>query len=207
MRTMPRLAACTFAAVLAAVACLAARPAAAQAPMPLPQTWTGEVLPSAGLQPGLTAEQLELRVSQLSSDAEIAGLLEKLRIGGQVGLRNAMRGLAGKGFLRFGKLAGVDVTVIRVFDREDGHRVLRLYCDFPIRLFDQSVSRFVTDEHPFGFIELEVDSSGTGGTGKLVAAASLGLGEDGLKIEAAATPVLTVLDVTSNRPPAPPAPR
>lgn len=192
MRTSPR--------ILLLLALLLPGAAAAQQAMPLPQLWTGRVVLAEGVKPGLTGDRFELRVARLSSDHEISGLLERLRMGGQAGLRDAMRALPGKGFLSLGKLAATEVTVIRVADLDNGRRRVRVWCDFAIRLYDDSEPRGSL-AHPFGFIELEVDASGEGGTGQLVAAASLAIGEDGLRIETAETPVMQVVEVTSDSPP------
>lgn len=185
---------------------LAALCAPAWAAMPLPQVWTGRVVVPEGVEPGLTADQLELRVSSLSTDEEILGLLEQLRLGGQQGLWNAMRSSQPKGFIRAGKLAATEVTVIRVLDLPNGNRMVRVYCDFPIRLYDKS-EPVDARAHPFAFLELEVGPSGRDGTGKLIAAASFTLGETELRIDNASTPPMKVLDVATDKPPASPAPR
>lgn len=186
--------------LLVAPAAIASAPAPARDAIPLPQLWTGRVVVPEGMNPGLTAERIELRVFSLSSDEEIAELLEHLRRG-QMEARDAMRRLPAKGFVAAGKLAATEVTVIRAHDLENGHRRVRVYCDFPIRLFDDSVARDTTTR-PFGFLELEVDASGVGGSGWLVPTASLGIAEDGLHIDNPDVAPLKVLDVTSDRPPA-----
>jgi len=185
---------------------LAALCAPVHAAMPLPQVWTARIVVPEGVEPGLTADQLELRVSSLSTDEEVLGLLEQLRLGGQQGLWNAMRMLQPKGFIRAGKLAATEVTVIRVQDLPNGNRMVRVYCDFPIRLYDKS-EPVEARAHPFAFLELEVGPSGRDGTGKLIAAASFALGEAELRIDNASTPPMKVLDVGVDKPPAPPAPR
>lgn len=195
MRSMLR-----SAALLAPLFLLAVPPARALSPIPVPQVWTGRIVAPEGVQPGLTADQFELRISRLSTDEEVLGLLEELRLGGQQGLWNAMRATPAKGFLRLGKLAATEVMVIRAMDLENGHRLVRVFCDFQIRLYDKS-EPLDKKAHPFAFLELEVDSSGQKGTGKLIAAASLRLGPQGLEIDNAATPPLTVLDVTTDTPP------
>jgi len=186
--------------LLAALPLIASAPAPAQDAIPLPQLWTGRGVGPEGISPGLTAERIELRVFSLSSDEEIAGLLEQLRRG-QMSARDAMRKLPAKGFVAAGKLAATEVTVIRVHDLANGHRRVRVYCDFPILLFDDSVKRDTTTR-PFGFLELEVDASGVGGSGWLVPTASLGIAEDGLHIDNPDVAPLKVLEVTSDRPPA-----
>lgn len=195
MRSMLR-----FAAVLAALALFLVPPAAAQSKIPVPQIWTGRIVAPEGVQPGLTADQFELRISRLSTDEEVLGLLEELRLGGQQGLWNAMRATPAKGFLRLGKLAATEVMVIRAMDLENGHRLVRVFCDFQIRLYDKS-EPLDQKAHPFAFLELEVDSTGQKGTGRLIAAASLRLGPQGLEIDNAATPPMNVIDVVSDVPP------
>lgn len=185
---------------------LAALCAPIHAAMPLPQIWTARIVVPEGVEPGLTADQIELRVNVLSTDEEMLGLLEQLRMGGQQGLWNAMRMLQPKGFIRAGKLAATEVTVIRVLDLPNGNRMVRVFCDFPIRLYDKS-EPLDARAHPFAFLELEVGPSGRDGTGKLIAAASFALGEAELRIDNAATPPMKVIDVASDKPPAaPPAP-
>lgn len=194
MRSMLR-----FATVLAL---FVAASGAAQQGIPVPQVWTGRIIPAEGVDPGLTAEKFELRVNRLSTEEEVLGLLEELRIGGQQGLWNAMRFSQSKGFLRLGKLAATEVMVIRAMDLENGRRLVRVYCDFQIRLYDKS-EPLDRKAHPFAFLELEVDSTGQNGTGRLIAAASLRLGEQGLEIDNAATPPMNVVDVVTDAPPRP----
>lgn len=185
---------------------LAALCAPLHAAMPLPQVWTARIVVPEGVEPGLTADQIELRVGSLSSDEEVLGLLEQLRMGGQQGLWDAMRMLQPKGFIRAGKLAATEVTVIRAQDLPNGHRLVRVYCDFPIRLYDKS-EPVEGRAHPFAFLEMEVDSSGRDGTGKLIAAASFTLGDAELRIDNASTPPMKVIEVGVDKPPAAPAPR
>jgi hypothetical protein len=184
---------------------LAAGPAEAPPPIPLPQDWAGRVVFPAGMNPGLTADRITLRVWKLSDDDEVAGLLQALRLHGQAGLRDAMRLLPAKGFVNIGKLAGTEVRVIRVLDLEDGRRRLRIYSDFPIHMYDKSEPRGSL-EHPFGFLELTIDASGKNGTGLVIARAALSLEKEGLGISNAETPPLQVVDVLSDSPPAPAAP-
>jgi hypothetical protein len=178
----------------------AAGPLPAQPAMPLPQRWTGTVIIPAGTNPGRTAENLELRIFALSTDAEVAELLGMLGEG-QMEARGLMRTFRAKGYLSAGKLAGAEVTVIRVMDLDNGRRMVRVYCDFPIPLYAKEVPRD-TQVVPFGYLELEVDSTGAGGTGRLLPATSLALGEEGLEIDSRDVQQLEVIDVTSDRPPA-----
>jgi hypothetical protein len=201
MRSVLRPAALLLALALAAVA---APPAAQAQAMPLPQKWWARIVLTDAVKPGLTGDRFELTVSRLSDDEEVAGLIEILRTGNQLAARDAMRRFEPKGFLRVGKLAAAEVTVIRVVDLPDGTRRLRLFCDFPIRLYDKS-EPILSPQHPFGFLELVVGPKGEDGTGTLIAAASLTVGDDGLRVETAAAPILNVIEVTAE--PAPPARR
>lgn len=197
MRSVLRPAVLFLAIALPAVA---ASSAAEPPAMPLPQKWWARVVLTDAVKPGLTADRLELTVAHLSSDEEVAGLVETLQSGGQIAARNAMRALQPKGFVRAGKLAAAEFTVIRVVDLADGTRRLRLFCDFPIRLYDKS-EPILSPEHPFGFLELQVGPTGEDGTGTLIAAASLAVAEDGLRVETAAAPILNVIEVTADPPP------
>ena len=95
-----------------------------------------------------------------------------------------------------------EITVIRVFDLPDGRRRVRLYSDHPLRLYDKTDPPG-SDAHPFGFLELTADASGSG-TGELIAAGSMTFNDDGLRIDSAGTPLIKIVDVTTDRPPAPP---
>jgi hypothetical protein len=172
----------------------------AEQAMPLPQTWNGRLVLPEGIEPGLTGDQLELRIVQISSDKEISELVEELRVGGQPALRNAMFALHSKGWIQIGKLGGTEIVTVRVADLPDGRRRLRLYSERPLRLYDDSDPPG-SEAHPFGFIELVAGASGKG-TGQLIAAASLALNEEGgLHIESAGTPVIKIIEVTTDRPP------
>lgn len=181
---------------------LAAATLQAQAAMPLPQIWTGRMEVPPGVDPGLTADRFELRIFSTSTDAEVVELIAALQTGGQQGLRNAMYRLKSKGWIRIGKLAATEITVIRVFDLPDGRRRVRLYSDHPLRLYDKTDPPG-SDAHPFGFLELTADASGSG-TGELIAAGSMTFNDDGLRIDSAGTPLIKIVDVTTDRPPAPP---
>ena len=124
-------------------------------------------------------------------------------------LKDAMRRLPYKAFILAGKLAGTEVAVVRVVNLPDGGRRVRVFCDFPMRLYDDSVARD-SKAYPFSYLELSVDASGWGG-GVLVPAASLREQDGNLVIENAETPPLNVVDVTiaapGGAPANPPEPR
>ena len=179
---------------------LAPASGAAQA-MKLPQTWTGRAVLPEGVQPGLTADRFEIQVFRLSSDEEVMTLGSALKVGGQRELRDTMFRIPPKGWIRFGKLVATDLNVVRVVDLPDGKRRLRLISDHPLRLYDKSDPPG-SDAHPFGWIELVIDASG-GGTGVLVAAASVSLSDEGLHLDSAGAPIFTIDEVTSSAPPQP----
>ena len=181
------------------LAALAPALAAAQA-MKLPQTWSGRAVLPEGVQPGLTADRFEIKVSMLSSDEEIMTLGSALKVGGQQEMRDTMFRIPSKGWIRFGKLVATDINVVRVVDLPDGKRRLRLISDHPLRLYDKSDPPG-SDAHPFGWIELVIDASGAG-TGVLVASASLSLSDDGLHLDSAGAPIFTIDEVHSDTPPA-----
>lgn len=199
-----RLAPWLVAGPLALLPGLAAQTPSPPPPIPVPQEWSGRMVVPEGVQPGLTADRFVLRVFELSTDHEVAELARTLRSGGQAALRDAMFRLKAKGWIQIGKLAGTEVGVIRVADLPDGRRCLRLYSDRPLRLYDRS-EPVGSMAHPFAFLELIVDATGAGGTGSLIAAASLAIDEEGLHIDNAKTPVIEIIEVTSDRPPARPA--
>lgn len=172
----------------------------APVPMQLPQTWSGRSILPEGVTPGLTADRFEIKVSTLSSDKEIMTLASALKVGGQRQLRDEMFQIPSKGWIRFGKLVATDINVVRVVDLPDGKRRLRLISDHPLRLYDKSDPPG-SDDHPFGWIELIVDESGTG-TGVLVASASLAITDEGLRLDSAGAPVIAIDEVHSSAPPA-----
>ncbi len=179
---------------------LFATAASAQAQIPLPQRWWGMTVLPEGVDPGLTADQFEIRVSTLSSDDEMKDLVKALREGGQMALRNKMFGLMPKGWVKFGKLVGAEVTVMRVTDLPDGRRLLRVFSDHPLRLYDKSDAAGPNQQHPFGYMELFADSAGNV-TGTLVAAASLALDDEGLKMESAGVPAIQLKEARTDSPP------
>ena len=190
---------------LVAPAVVAVGVAGAQSAIPVPQVWTGRIVAPEGVDPGLAADTFELRIFSASTDAELARLAETLKAEGQLALRDAMFRLEAKGWIRIGKRAATELVVIRVGDTADGKRIARVYSDRALRLYDKT-DPLGSTAHPFAFLELQADSSGTG-TGVIIASASLALGEEGLKIESAGTPVIQVIEVTTDTPPPPPAPR
>jgi len=197
MLEQPRFAIRVLAGAFLIVLCAAN--AGAQAAMPLPQIWTGRMEVPAGVEPGLTGDYFELRIFQISTDEEAAGLVTVLEKGGQAALRNAMYQLKVKGWIRIGKLAATDAVFIRVLDLPDGQRRVRFYSDHPLRLYDKTDPAGST-AHPFAFLELVADASGKG-SGTLIASASLAVGDDGLRMESAGTPVIRLYDVVTDQPP------
>jgi hypothetical protein len=171
----------------------------AQAKMPFPQIWTGRMLVPEGVEPGVTGDSFELRIFQASTDEEVSGLLVELQKGGQAALRNAMFQLKPKGWIRIGKLAATDAVVLRVVDLPDGQRRVRFFADHPLRLYDKTDPAGAY-AHPFAYLELVIDGTGTG-TGALIAAASLGVDAGELKMESAGLPVIRVYDVQTDSPP------
>ncbi len=198
-RTRRSLWAC-LATLLIAPPLLAAPPPASP---PLPQVWTGRIIAPAGLKVPLAADLFQLKIFRVSDDKEIQSLLQELARSGQPGLREAIFRLPGKGWISIGRSVATEVSVIRVIDLPDGHRRVRVFSAFPLRLYDKS-DPYASKEHPFAFLELSADASGTG-TGTLVAAASLAVGDEGLRIESAGAPVMNVVDVTTDSPPTRPA--
>lgn len=198
MLEQPRFVVRVLAGAFLIVLCAAI--AGAQAAMPMPQVWTGRMEVPAGVEPGLTADTFELRIFGTSTDEEMAGLVLALKQGGQVALRNGMYQQKAKGWIRIGRLAATDVVVVRVADLPDGQRRVRLYSDHALRLYDKTDPAGST-AHPFAFLELLADASGKG-SGSLIASASFAVGEEGLRMESAGTPVIRIYDVTTDRPPA-----
>jgi hypothetical protein len=186
-------------AVLGLAALFAPQRSDAQTGMPMPQIWTGRMLVPEGVEPGVTGDSFELRIFQTSTDEEVAGLVAELEKGGQTALRNAMFQLKPKGWIRIGKLAATDAVVLRVVDLPDGQRRVRFYADHPLRLYDKTdpAGQYA---HPFAYLELVIDASGTG-SGGLIAAASLAIDGDELKMESAGLPVIRVYDVQTDSPP------
>ena len=177
-------------------------PAAAQpstSSIGVPQTWSGRIVKPEGVDPGVAADKFELKIFELTTDHEIGKLVGTLQNGGQGALRDAMFEIKGKGWIRIGKRAATEVGVIRVADLPDGRRRMRMVSDLPLRLYDRN-EPVGSDAFPFGFLELIVDSSGTG-VGQLVAAASMKWDAEGLLIESAGTPVITIVDVVTDSPP------
>ena len=78
---------------------------------------------------------------------------------------------------------------------------MRLFSDHPVRLYDKSDAPG-TAAHPFGHFELFADATGLG-SGERIAAASMALSDEDLRMESAGTPVIKLIEVTTHRPPAP----
>lgn len=176
----------------------------AQSEVPMPQTWSGRMQVPEGVNPGLTADRFELTIRSQTTGREIETLNEALRRGGQQAVREAMFRMQPRAWIRIGALAATEVVVIRVADLPDGRRRVRVFSDQPLRLYDKNDPPG-SDAHPFGYMELYADGSGNG-TGSLLAAASLAIDDEGLRLESAGTPVVPLFEVTTDRPPARVAP-
>jgi len=178
--------------------------APAQSDVPLPQTWSGRMQVPEGVKPGLSADRFELTIRSQTTGREIETLTQALQRGGQLAVREAMFRMQPRAWIRIGALAATEVVVVRVADLSDGRRRVRVFSDQPLRLYDKSDPPG-SDAHPFGYMELYADASGNG-TGSLLAAASLAIDGEGLRLESAGTPVVPLYDVTTDRPPARVAP-
>jgi hypothetical protein len=150
------------------------------APVRPAQTWVGNLVLPDDARLGL--RDIEIKIKTFSSNEEIAGLAEELRMGGQQGLRQAMFRLEQKAWVRLGRSAATSVGVVRYAELPDGSRRLR-----------------VVSDHPFAYIELIVPAEGVG-KGRMIAAASLAFTEEGLSIESAGAPVIEIADVRFETP-------
>lgn len=166
------------------------------APVRPAQTWVGNLVLPDDARLGL--RDVEIKVKTFSSNEEIAGLAEELRIGGQQGLRQAMFRLEQKAWVRIGRSAATSVGVVRYAELPDGSRRLRVVSDHPARLLDKSDPAGSPD-HPFAYIELIVPAEGLG-QGRMIAAASLAFTEEGLSIASAGAPVIEIADVRFESP-------
>jgi hypothetical protein len=88
---------------------------------------------------------------------------------------------------------------MRIVDLPDGTRRLRVFSDHPLRLYDKSDPPG-SNQHPFGFMEMIADASGKV-TGTLIAAASLTVDDEGLRLESAGVPVIQLGDARTDSPP------
>ena len=164
------------------------------AAQPVPTHWTGFVSPPPDA-PKVGVSDIEIRVFKLSNDEEAMTLVNELKLGGQVGLRNAMYKLEDKGWVRLGKFAATGVGVVRALELPDGRRVLRVFSAYPARIFDRS-DPVGTPDHPFAYIELVVDKDGKG-SGQMISAASLKVSDQGLELESAGAPIVAITDVVA----------
>ena len=202
MPLSPRVTALTLASLLAsgAGASLAQPlPAQERAAAPIPKRWSGRILvPKTDLAPEAYS-RFELQIFAVTDEKERLTLQETLRTGGQGALRNAMFALEPKGWISIGNSRATSIGVIRVLDRPEGGRIVRVYSDYPLRLLDQS-DPAGSALHPFGFMELTVDAKGVG-EGKLVAAASLAIEDGDLVMQSAGAPVFSLVEVKAESPP------
>lgn len=180
----------TFVVALLSLVCAASGFAAE----PIPTHWTGFVTPPPDA-PKVGVSDIEIRVFKLSNDEEALTLVNELKLGGQVGLRNAMYKLEDKGWVRLGKFAATGVGVIRALELPDGRRVLRVFSAYPARIFDRS-DPLGSPEHPFAYIELVIDKDGKG-SGQMISAASLKVSDKGLELESAGAPIVAITDVVA----------
>jgi hypothetical protein len=163
---------------------------------PIPKHWTGTIsVPNTKLT-AAAYSIFEIEVFALTTDEEALTLVETLRVGGQNALRNKMFTLKQKGWIRIGNNVATEVGVLRVLDRPDGGRSLRLFSDHPLRLLDKTDPPG-SNLHPFGFMELNVDANGIG-DGRLIAAASLAITDSELTFESAGADVIVLRDVKAD---------
>jgi hypothetical protein len=165
-------------------------------PRPVPKRWSGTlVVPKTNLVPA-AYEVFELEIWNVTTDEQLEPLRLAYREGGQEALRQAMFALEQKSWVRIGKGVASTVGVVRVIDKPDGGRIVRLFSDHPLRLLDKS-DPVGTTAHPFAFVELEVDEYGVG-EGKMIAAAALDVVDGDLVIQSAGLEGITIRDVAAD---------
>jgi hypothetical protein len=187
MRALPLLLIASFAISTAADAV---------PPRPIPKRWSGTLnVPKTNLVPA-AYEAFEVQIWSATSDEQLQPLLAAYREGGQEALRQAMFALEQKSWVRIGKGVASTIGVVRVIDKPDGGRIVRLFSDHPLRLLDKS-DELGKPAHPFAFVELEVDRYGVG-EGKMIAAASLEVVDGDLVIQSAGAEGFRLTDVAAD---------
>jgi hypothetical protein len=145
----------------------------------LPIEFKGTVIDVGGVIPGGGVPSFKMKIEKYTSDEEALRFAKLLSEKGQDALASQLHDIK-NGSFSIGSSFPYHVSITRFFE-QDGKRVFRALTDRPITMFEKFGSLRDMD-HPFGFIEIIVDSNGNG-TGQIVVATEIQIKNGALEMQ------------------------
>ena len=131
---------------------------------------------------------VDLHISEYSTAADKAALLEAFTESGSEGLVNALDKMKSKGRAAITGTLGFDVNYIRQFDMPDGSRMIRFVTDRPISFAEHWGSTRSMD-YQISIGEIIIKKGKDKSTGRVIPAAKVKLNKEGeIEIEAFQNP-------------------
>ncbi|MFL6468911.1 MAG: hypothetical protein ACJ72Z_13210 [Pyrinomonadaceae bacterium] len=131
---------------------------------------------------------IDVLVSDFSTDADKSALIEAFTSSGSEGLANALDKMSSKGRIRITGTLGYDVNYIRIFSLPDGSRLIRFVTDRPIT-FGENWGATRSRDYEITIGEIVVSKEKGKSQGKLFPAARVRLNKQNeIEVEAFQNP-------------------
>jgi hypothetical protein len=134
-----------------------------------PSEFKGTIVDTTGAISGTGVPSFKMKIEKYTSDEEVLQFAKLLSEKGQDVLASTLHDVK-NGTVTIGGNFPYHVSITRTFE-QDGMRVVRVLTDRPITMSKKFGSLRDMD-HPFGFIEIIVDSNGNG-SGQIVVATEI----------------------------------
>lgn len=142
------------------------------------ETYTGYVVPSAGIFPRTGGQRLVVTLDKYTTPEETENLVATLKSKGKKGFEKAIWDLE-VGRLRVGERLSYPIATAHLHqDPELGTQRIVLLLSRPIA-YSEIARSSRSQQYPFTLVELAVDGSGTG-SGEMIVAAKIEMRKDGV---------------------------
>ena len=151
------------------VACLVSTAMGAAA-QEIGQTFQARIIDTKNALPDRTSTNLRFGLDSVTPDEEVVELARVLAEQGPRALTSRLEKLD-RGWIQFGARSSYPLSFVRVFEREEGGRLLRLMTHRPIGMAE-AFSNFRTTDYPFTILEIQLDENDRG-EGRMMVGAKL----------------------------------
>jgi hypothetical protein len=159
----------------------------------LPVEFKGTVIDTAGAIPGGGVPSFKMKIEKYTSDEDVLRFAKLLTEKGPDALASELHDVK-NGTFSIGSSFPHHVSITRTFEK-DGKRVVRALTDRPITMSTRFGSLRDMD-HPFGFIEIILDSTGNG-AGQIVVATEIKINDGVLEMEYSGLEPFRITKVTA----------
>jgi hypothetical protein len=158
-----------------------------------PVEFKGTIIDVAGAIPGTGVPSFKMKIEKYTSDDDVLRFAKLLTEKGQDALASELHDIK-NGSFSIGSSFPYHLSITRTFE-EDGTRVVRALTDRPITMSKNYASLRDMD-HPFGFIEIILDSSGKG-TGQIVVSTEIEITDGRLQMKYSGLEPFRITKVTA----------